>query len=173
MELTKKEKTIKYLVYCGIIAVSALLQNVAGLWFEIGGARCFWLLPVAVLLSLDEDEKVATLLGLFAGVLWDVVAGAHYGFNAVFIMVCCYLMSTLISHLLRATYLVGIISSMVVTFLYVTLYWLLFVAITGGEGSKICYLSFYLPSFFYTAFVTVLLNIGFVPMKKALNKGTK
>lgn len=170
MELTKKEKTIKYLIYCGIIVVAALLQNVSGLWFQIGTARCFFLLPVAVLLSLDEDEKIATMLGLFAGILWDCVADTHYGFNAIFIMVFCYFMSALISHLLRATYFVGVVSSIVITFVYVTLYWLFFVAIKGGDGALFSYISFYLPSFLYTAVVTFVLNICFVPMKKALNK---
>lgn len=173
MELTKKDKTIKYLVYCGIIALASLIQNVSGLWLEIGGARCFFLIPVTVLLALDEDEIIATGLGLFAGVLWDMVAQTHYGFNALFIMLSCYLISSLVSNLLRATYLVGVISSVVFTFIYVTVYWALFVAVKGGEGAVISYVSFYLPSFFYTAFMTVLINIGFVPMKKSLNKGTK
>ena len=55
MELTKKERTIKYVVYAVILCLLSLLQNVGGLWLEIGGARCFLLVPAAVLLSLDED----------------------------------------------------------------------------------------------------------------------
>ena len=41
MELTKKQATIKYCVYCLLIVIADLMQNVGGLWFEIGGARCF------------------------------------------------------------------------------------------------------------------------------------
>lgn len=173
MELTKKEKTIKYLVYCGIIAVFALLQNVAGLWFQIGPARCLFLIPVAILLGLDEDEKVASLLGLFAGVLWDAVADTHYGFNAIFIMVCCYIVSSLISHLFRPTYAVGVISSVVAIFLYVVIYWLFFVVFKSKDGIAISFLTFYLPSFIYTSVIAVLLNLVFVPMKAKLNKDTK
>ena len=66
MELTKKERTIKYVVYAVILCLLSLLQNVGGLWLEIGGARCFLLVPAAVLLSLDEDEKASALIGLFA-----------------------------------------------------------------------------------------------------------
>ena len=41
MELTKKERTIKYVVYAVILCLLSLLQNVGGLWLEIGGASCF------------------------------------------------------------------------------------------------------------------------------------
>ena len=76
MELSKREKTIKYTFYCVILAAAALLQNVHGLWLQIGGARCFLLVPAVILLSLGEDERTAALLGLFAGFLWDCVSAA-------------------------------------------------------------------------------------------------
>ncbi len=170
MELTKKERTIKYAVYAVIIAVLSLLQNVGGLWFEIGGARCFFLVPAAVLLSLDEEEKASALIGLFAGLLWDITAAQHMGFNCLFIMVACYIMSVLVTHLFRATFWVGTVGAVVFTFLYILIYWIVFVLIKGGDGSKTVFFTFYLPSFFYTAVVTVVMNIIFVPLKKKLNR---
>lgn len=170
MELTKKERTIKYVVYAVIIAVLSLLQNVGGLWFEIGGARCFFLIPAAVLLSLEEDEKTAALIGLFAGLLWDITAAHHMGFNCLFIMVACYIMSVLVTHLFRATFWVGTVGAVLFTFLYVLVYWLVFVLIKGGDGSGVVFFTFYLPSFFYTAVMTVVMNIAFVPLKRKLNK---
>ena len=105
MELTKKERTIKYVVYAVILCLLSLLQNVGGLWLEIGGARCFLLVPAAVLLSLDEDEKASALIGLFAGLLWDITAVHHMGFSCLFLMVACYIMSVLLTHIFSPDFL--------------------------------------------------------------------
>lgn len=170
MELTKREKTIKYAIYCGLLAIFALIQNVSGLWIEIGGARCFFLIPVAVLLGIDEDEKMAAVIGAFAGILWDVVSLQHFGFNAIFIMLVCYFVSALVSFLLRATYWVGVVSSVVASLLYVVIYWLLFVAIKGGDGVTRVFFTFYVPSFICTSIMALILNIAILPLKKRLNK---
>lgn len=170
MELTKKEKTTKYLIYCLVFAVGALLQNVTGAWLQIGNARCFFLIPLAILVSLDEDEIVASLLGLFAGVLWDTVADTHSGFNAAFLMVACYIMAVLISHLMRATYMLGVVASILFTGLYMLLYWLLFVYSKGTQGAGMTLLYFYFPSFIYTSVMAVVLNLGIIPLKRMLNK---
>ena len=71
MELTTHQKTVKYTVYCLVIAVAGLLQNTPGLFWQIGSARCFLLLPVTLLLVMGERELPAALLGLFAGCVWD------------------------------------------------------------------------------------------------------
>lgn len=170
MELTKRERTIKYVVYVVILCVLSLLQNVGGLWFEIGGARCFFLVPAAVLLSLDEDEKASALIGLFSGLLWDITSAHHMGFNCLFIMVVCYIMSVLLTHLFRATFWVGYVGAVLFTFLYVLIYWLVFVLIKGGDGAASAFFTFYLPSFFYTAVMAFVMNLVFVPLKKKLNK---
>ena len=65
MQLTKKEKTIKYCVYAAVIVALALVQNVRGLMPEIFGARCFLIIPACVLLGVGEDEKASALIGLF------------------------------------------------------------------------------------------------------------
>ena len=96
MKLTKKQATIKYCVYCLLIVIADLMQNVGGLWFEIGGARCFFVIPVAVILGIDEDEKTAALLGFFAGLLWDCVARQHMGFNCIFLMLLCFVISSFV-----------------------------------------------------------------------------
>ena len=57
MELTKKERTIKYGVYAAVLLLAALLQNVLSLRFSIGSAHCLIVVPTAVLLGINEDEK--------------------------------------------------------------------------------------------------------------------
>ncbi len=171
MKLTKKELKIKYSFYCLIIAAFALLQNVGGLWFEIGGARCFFLIPAAILLSLGEDEKIAALLGLFAGILWDCVSAAHMVFNAIVLMLLCYVGSALVNFVFRNTARVGMAITTVGAFLYCVLYWLLIVLPRGTAGAGFSLLNFYLPSFLYTAFIGLLLALLLAPVKKKLNRG--
>ncbi|MGN0531390.1 MAG: hypothetical protein ACI4IN_01170 [Eubacterium sp.] len=170
MKLTKRDKTIKYAVYCILLLVAALLQNVQGAWPQIGGARCFFLIPVAVLLGLDEDEGLAAMIGLSAGLLWDVTSVQHMGFNAIFLMLVCYFSSSLVTYLLRATYWVGVVFGAVASLLYVVLYWLLFVVSKGGDGAFATIWYFYLPCFFYTTVMTMVLNLALILIKKKLNK---
>lgn len=169
MHLTKKEKTIKYLIYCGIIALFSLIQNVGGLWFEIGGARCLFLIPLSILFSVGEDEKTSALLGLFSGVLWDVISTNHIAFNALFLMIACYITSVLITHLLRDTYWVGVVIACVFTLIYVLLYWTLFV-LTKNDGAAVILFKFYIPSFLYTGVISLLLNLPIVRLRAKLNK---
>ena len=167
MELTKKEKTTKYLIYCAVIVALSLIQNVCASWFEINGARCFFLIPGAVLLTLGEDERAAALLGLFSGVLWDSVAANNTAFNAVFFMAFCYGASLLLSHILRETFWVRIVITVLACMLYTFLYWLLFVGATKSGGTAA---PFYFPSFIYSAAVGVILDFILTPLKRKLNK---
>lgn len=173
MELTKKEKTTKYVIYCLVIAVASLFQNVGGLWFEPFGARCFFLIPVCVIAGLDEDEKVSALLGLFAGFLWDLLSAQHMGFNGVFLMVACYIASAFVTFIFRDTFVIELVSTAIISLLYVLTYWLFFVLRRGVEGSAISLLNFYLPCFVYTAVMMPLLYLILAPLKRKLNKETK
>lgn len=170
MQLTKKEKTIKYCVYAALIVALALVQNVRGLMPEIFGARCFLIIPACILLSVGEDEKASAFIGLFGGVMWDAVATGSLGFNALFIMLACYVLSVLITHLLRATFWLGVTASVITSLLYCVIYWLVFVVSKGGDGAISTVWSFYLPSFVYTSAVSFIMNLLLVPLKRKLNK---
>ena len=171
MKLSKKERTIKYGSYCLIIAVAALLQNVGGLWLEIGGARCFFVIPTVILLVLGEDERTAAFLGLVAGFLWDAVSAAHMGFNCILLMLMCYFAAATVNFWLRNTFWVSVVGAAAGTLIYCVLYWLFVVLPHGGEGAALSLFYFYIPSFIYTSFIGFVLGIAFVPLKQKLNKG--
>lgn len=170
MDLTKRDRTIKYVVYCLLIAVSSLLQNASGSLLELGNARCFLVIPVVVVLGIDEDERVAGLLGLFGGLLWDAVAGQHLGFNAIFLMLFCYISSALVSYLLVSRYWIRFGFCVVAELIYVLLYWLLFVMTKGDNTAGATFGYFYIPCFFYTAFVSLLVAWVLSPLVMRLNK---
>lgn len=169
-QLTKKEKSIKYISYCLILMLCAVLQNINGLFFEIGGARCFFLVPVSVLLGIDEDEKTAGLIGLFAGLLWDMLSAQHMGFNCIFLMLICYLTSSLVSYIFRNAFWVGVIEAVFSVFLYCFTYWIVFMVFSSSEGSKATLFYFYVPCAIYTAVLTPVFNFVIRKLKRKLNK---
>ena len=145
MELTKKDKTIKYVIYCLIILFAGILQNVSGLWFTSGNARCFFLIPVCVLLGINEDEKNAALLGFFGGLIWDAVSSSHMGFNCIFLMLACYISSAFVVFVFRNTFLLGLIEAVVTIAVYVFVYWILFVLINQARERELLSESFIFP----------------------------
>ncbi|MBE6719622.1 MAG: hypothetical protein E7571_03060 [Ruminococcaceae bacterium] len=171
MGLSKKDLTIKYTVYSLIVVAAALLQNVSGLWFEIGSARCFFIIPAVLLLSLGEDERTAAFLGLFAGMLWDSVSVAHMGFNCILLMLLCYVAAALVNFVFRNTFRVAVASTTIGTLIYCLLYWAVIVMPHGGAGAAFSLIRFYLPCFLYTSAVGFVLAVAFTPLKKKLNKG--
>ena len=170
MELSFKDKTIKYSVYALIILAAAFLQNIAGAWFSVFGARCFFLIPVCVLIGAGEDERAAAFLGMFGGILWDMISSNHRVFASIFLTVACYITSWLVTFLFRNTYRYGIIASGCTAFLFIILYWLLLIVPRGGDGRLAALGFFYLPSFVYTVLMSFVLYLFIRPLKAKLNR---
>ena len=170
MGLSYREKTIKYVIYCVVLLVASLLQNVSGLFPHIGSARCFFLIPVSIILGINEDERIAALLGLFGGFLWDAVSVQHMGFNCIFLMLVCFISSALVSYIFRNTFITGFISSAAAIVLYTLVYWLIFILLMSPEGAGGALLFFYIPSAVYTIVLTPALEALLTLLKTKLNK---
>lgn len=169
MGLTRKRKIIKYGVYSLLIIAAALLQNVAGLFPQVGSARCFLIIPTCVLLGINEDERTAAFFGLFGGLLWDMVSVQHMGFNCIYLMLFCYIASALESYIFRNTFLSGLLSACGVTVIYCILYWLFFVLLSSPEGAGKALGRFYLPCAVYTMLITPLAEAALIPIKSRLS----
>lgn len=169
MELNSKQKATKYFVYFILIALAHLFQNVSGLFPEIFGARCFFLLPVAIILAMGEDVLGGTMIGLFSGLLWDLTASVHLGFNCIFIAVMCFFASAIASNIIRDTFITNMIFSTVTIFLYCVIYWLFFIIIKGVHGAQDTILSFYIPCAVYTTVLSPVFWLILNPIKEKLN----
>ncbi len=156
MELNKKQNTIKYVLYCVLILLADLLQNTGGLITTIFSAHCFLLIPVTITLAMSEGEKEATLLGLFGGLLWDMVSADHLGFNSIFLALFCLLASYITENLVRNVYIVNLLVSVAGVFIYSVLYWVLFVASTKDTGSFATLGYYYIPCAIYTSVISIL-----------------
>ena len=152
MELTTHQKTVKYTVYCLVIAVAGLLQNTPGL-----------------LLVMGERELPAALLGLFAGCVWDLHAAKSAGFNALFFMLLCFGVSAVMERYIRSTFVTHMLFALPAPFLYGLLYWLCFILIKGVDGGTNTLFTFYLPCALYTAVVAPILWFLLRPLRQRLN----
>lgn len=173
MELTQKQKINKYICYCLILTLVDLIQNVAGLSLEIFGARCFILLPVAVIFAMGEDIFAAAVIGLFAGALWDITSAVQMGFNCIYIALMCFVAAALTSSIARDTFITNMIMCITTISIYCTLYWLLFIIIKGVDGAQDTILSFYLPCGIYTTLASPIVWLILNPIKKRLNFAKK
>ncbi len=169
MELNSRQRKIKYAVLALIILALDLLQNVGGLFPEIFGARCFLLIPAVIFISIGEEPFKAAMLGLFAGLLWDLTSLVHMGFNCLFFMLICYFTSALTIFVARDTFITNIIISSAVTVIYCFVYWLFFILIKGVDGGELTIITFYLPCAIYTTVVSLALYALWKPVKMKLN----
>ncbi len=173
MELSYRDKTIKYTVYCLVLTAAAILQNVFAARLEIFGARCFIVLPVAVIIALYEHEWAASLLGLFAGAMLDMFSAQHRGYSCFFLMLACFTLSALVEYLFRNNFQFSMLASAAVIIIYVLLYWILYVLIPSKEGAGTVLAHFYIPSIIYTLAVTPVIYLALTALQKRLNRRAK
>jgi len=170
MDLKYKNRVTKIIIYGIAITFTALIQNTAGLTLEFGGARCFLLIPLCIILGMGEDEISAGFAGLFGGLIWDLTSPAHHGFNAVFLCIACFLSAMLVTYIVRNTFITCIVFSVFAVFIYCVLYWLFFIIIKGVSHAEMTLFSFYIPCAVYTAAVTPLIWLCVTQVKKKLIK---
>lgn len=170
MDLSYKQRTLKVVIYLVLTALAALIQNTAGLTLEIGGTRCFLLLPVCMILGSGEDERFAAVIALVGGMLWDLSSAVHLGFNAVYMCIMCFFGASLITYIIRNTFITNFIFSTVFILIYCILYWLFFIIIKDVRGAELSLFTFYLPSALYTIIITPVIYLILRPIKNRLNK---
>lgn len=170
MDLKYQNRVTKTIIYFIVVVIVALIQNTAGLTLEIGGARCFILIPLCIILGMGEDEFFAGMLGLFGGLLWDITSSVHLGYNAVFLCIACYLSAVAVNYIVRDTFITAIVFSVTAIFIYSLLYWLFFIIIKGVSGAELTLFSFYIPCAVYTSVITPIVWACASPIKKKLTK---
>lgn len=173
MDLSYRRKITKTIIYILIIAAAAIIQNTNGLTIEIGGARCFLLLPVTIMIGMGEDEGFAGILGLIGGLFWDLNSAVHFGFNAAFMCIACFCCAALVTYIIRNTFISNFVFSTLSALAYAFLYWLFFIIIKGVRGAELSLFSFYLPSAIYTMIATPFIWFFINRIKKRLDKPIK
>ena len=150
MSKAKLNLYIRRIVFVVLILVVSLLQNTPHMFPAIFGAHAFLLIPTIVCISMFEKDLAATLMGIFAGALWDSVAAWGDGFNALFLMLTATVVGLLINYLMRNNLSTALLLSGVFILAYSIIHWFIFVICRGVEGGFVLLFTFYLPSALYT-----------------------
>lgn len=115
------------------------------------------LIPVALCISINEDELTSACTGVICGLLTDISCGRLFGYSAIFMVSACVFTSLLFVHLLRRNIVNAVIVTTVMTFIYGILDYLLYYAIWSNEDVSAIYTGTILPSCIMTSVSAVIL----------------
>lgn len=158
---------IRRIVFVLVIFFVAILQNTPHLFPEIFGAHAFLLIPLVVCIAMFERDLASTVMGVFAGALWDVPSSWGDGFNALFLMLIATAVGLLINYLMRNNLSSAMLLGGVSITLYALLHWFVFILCRGISGAFKLLLIFYLPSVIYTF---IFVPIFYIIMRAFLKK---
>lgn len=164
---SKKNLYIRRVGFIFLILFVGVLQNTPHMFPTVFGAHAFLLIPTVVCIAMFERDLAATLMGIFAGAVWDATAARGDGFNALFLMIIATIVGLLINYLMRNNLSTALLLSAVAIVLYAVLHWFIFVICRGIEGGLLLFATFYLPSIVYTFIFT---PVFYILMRKFLRK---
>ena len=137
-------------IFAAAIIICAIIQNTGKPTNGAFDAHAFLLLPLVVSISMFEREIASALFGAFAGLLWDLSAGAD-GFNTLVIMLICAVCSILINRLMQNNIVTALVLSVSSIAVYMFLYIMICIVLDGGGYPLSQAVRFYLPSFIFTS----------------------
>ncbi len=167
MSKAKLNLYIRRVVFVLVIFFVAMLQNTPHLFPTIFGSHAFLLIPLVVCIAMFERDLASTLMGIFAGALWDVSAAWGDGFNAIFLMLIATIVGLLINYLMRNNLSSAMLLGGVSIIAYTIIHWFIFIVCRGIDGAFKLLLTFYLPSAIYTF---LFVPVFYIIMRSFLQK---
>ena len=151
-------------LYLAVILIS-VLQGTPNALPVIVGVVPLIVIPCVVSIAMFEGETAGAAFGILGGLLWDIENGKPFGFNALFLMITCILISLLIQNLFRNTIVSAIIFCIVATFFQEFATWFFFVYLNGNENFLYAFFFIILPAIIYT----LIFILPFYYLTKLLN----
>lgn len=151
-----REEYIKRAIFVLLTIFTAVLQNTDGLFPRIKNVSPMLLVPLVICISLFEKPITGMLFGLLAGFCWDFYSSVFDGFYIILLMLSGYACSMLINRYMRNNIVTALVFSIVLSLSVSSLYWLLFVFLSGTPGAGLLFARIYLPGAAYTVLLTPL-----------------
>lgn len=146
----------RWLCYILLLAFCYALQTNRVL-FELGGIRPLWLPAACLVLSMWEDAFPSALYGMFAGLLWDLSSNRLAGFFAGFLLICCFVCSSITQLLLRRTVFNTCMLSLGCLFIITGLDFLFSYVLFSLPQSSSYYVGTLIPTIVYTVIICAAL----------------
>lgn len=140
-----RSQLLKWVCYGLLALLCTVLQTTPGL-FQLGDAKPLWLLPLALAVSVFEDEFTGAIFGTVCGLMWDWTAGRTVGMLALELMLLCFAVSAVMQLYFQCTPLNFAVLASGAGLLVLTLDWLFFYYMPGYAGAAARYLWFVLPA---------------------------
>jgi rod shape-determining protein MreD len=131
------------------ILLFSLLQNTSGIIPEPFGARAFLLIPLTVFIGMFERGVSGTLLGAFAGILWDVSSDKD-GFFGIMMFLTAFFCTLMITYLMRNNIASALVLTALCLAVNILVFIILFYVLSGVEDILYFVFRFYLPSYIFT-----------------------
>lgn len=104
-------KIVKNLAYLLEVILCYIIQTTPGMTIEIFGGRPVLLLPLALTISVFENEEPAIFWGVLCGLLSDSNYTGPVGYYAIMLAVVCYVVSRLMTNYIHTNLLTVIMIS--------------------------------------------------------------
>lgn len=162
----KKKLIIRRALLGLVVYLLAFLQNGEGRFPSLFSVRAFFLIPAVVAIGMFEKEIPGILYGLFAGVLWDMVASGN-NYNAIFLVIAGYISAMLITTIMRCNIATHFIITTLFLIIYSVGYWLFNYVFKGIDGAVFVLFRYYLPAIIYTCVFSpfIFLLVRFIEKK--------
>lgn len=145
-----------YLFLVFLTVVTALVQGSSvTTGFPLSLRTCI-LIPLTVCMGMFEKELGGTLLGIFAGMLWDTFSSGADGLRSVILALTGCICGFLIHYYMRNNLLTAFVFSASASLLYSLTAWLFGTVAVSANGSVAVLLVRYIPGFLFSVAVLPL-----------------
>lgn len=145
---TKEHRTNKIL-YWTAITILALLCFVTACAGTL--LKPLLLIPLALCVSMYEDELNSAIIGVLCGFLLDISCGKLVGFNALILMFSCVITSMLFTNLLRQKFFNIVVVSTLFCFCQQYLDYFFYYSIWNKENAEIVFDLYTIPCWIITS----------------------
>ena len=148
---------LSWLLYGGLALLFMLMQSDPRFFPTIGFARPTPLVLFAVCVAFFEGPRIGALMGVIAGLLWDLYAFRLFGLNAMILLFITVAVGLLVQWLLRANFLSGMLMCCCGVVVQMLLEWLLCYVLFLDPEAGVVLWHVYLPNALYTVLLSPLM----------------
>lgn len=147
-------KLFKWTVYSIYLIISYVIM-VSPKLLAISGIKPLLLLPLTVCVSCFEDELSGGVFAIFAGLVWGANETTLFtGYYSLTLFLCCVICALFIKYFLKMKLVNIMFLCSLSLILYLSTSFFFKYGMWGYEGLLALFVKYYLPSFFYTLFIT-------------------
>lgn len=148
---------LSWIVY-GLGALLIMMMQTAPRFFlVIGYARPTPLILFVVCVAMFEGPRIGAIIGVFAGLLWDLYAFRLFGLNALLLLMITVTVGLLVQLVLRTNFLSGMLLCGAGVLVHTLLDWLICYALFLHEETWTVLYKVYLPNALYTVLLSPLM----------------